>query len=158
VPNRKLVISLVLLLLLGLGLYLFLKSKSQKPITERIYTKEKVTESEKALVEGYPNVPVYPGMRIDKTFRKEQEGKTDFVGVWYFEGGDEKVPEIMGWYTVELKKAGWIVAGPVIDEGQNEVQVRAENTQSKMRIITSKRYEEDEGGAGDILLIEILEK
>ena len=157
-PYRKILTALILLFLVGFGLYLFTKSKSPKPITERIYTNETVTESNGTLVDGFPNVPIYPGMRIDKTYKKEQDGKTDYVAVWYFDGGDAKVPEMMKWYIDEYKKSGWTVTGPFIDEGQNELHIKTENSQYKTRVMSSKRLEEDEGGPGNIILFEALEK
>lgn len=158
-PYKKLLVFVVLLFILGLGVYLYKKSQPKPNITEgRVYTNEKTTEAEGTLVGEFPKFPIYPGMRTDKTFRKEQGEKTDFVGAWYFEGGDNKVPVIMKWYVDELKKAGWKVEGPFIDEGQGEVHINAENTNHTARVMSSERYDEDPGGPGDIILVEILEK
>lgn len=158
-PKRKIIIFLVLfLVIVAIGFYLYNKSRAPKPSLVRIYTNEKVSEADSTLIEGFPNIPIYPGMRVDKTYKKEQEGKTDYVAVWYYEGGDEKIGEIMKWYIDEFKKGGWTVEGPFIDEGQNEVHINVENSQYRAQVMNSERIAEDQGGAGDIILVEILEK
>ena len=158
-PKRKLVITtLLFFLLLTFGFYLFNKGKTQKNATGRIYTNEKVTESSGSLVEDFPNVPVYPGIRLDKSYKKVQEGKTDFSAVWYYEGSDDQSPIFMKWYVEEFKKEGWIVEGPFVDESENELSIRAQNSKYVLRLFNSERDEGDEGGAGKIIVVDMIEK
>ncbi|OGM62316.1 hypothetical protein A2961_02275 [Candidatus Woesebacteria bacterium RIFCSPLOWO2_01_FULL_39_21] len=153
--RAKILVVFVLLLFVVLGLYLFKKSKTPEVSTDRVYTDEKVTEEAGMLIENFPDIPIYPGITVDKTYKKEQSGKTDYTAVWFYEGN---IHEIMNWYADELKKAGWTVVGPFVFEAEDDLEINAENSMYTLRLLNSERGEDETGKAGKLIMADILEK
>lgn len=128
----------------------------ENPI-DRIYTSETVTESSVLLVQGFPDFPLYPGLRLDNSFRKEQDGKVDYTAIWYFDEEETVIP-MMKWYTDELTASGWQVKGPYVDESEGELRIDAENDTYSLRLYNSERSEGETSGPGNIFVVDMFQK
>lgn len=124
---------------------------------QRVYTNETVTESTASLVQGFPDFPLYPGLRLDNSFRKEQVGKVDYTAIWYFDGEETVIP-MMKWYTDKLTASGWQVKGPYVDESEGELRIDAENSTYSLRLYNSERSEGETSGPGNIFVVDFFQK
>lgn len=149
----------VAFVLVCIAFYFFYKTEYPSSKPERVYTNETVTESAAQLVDGFPDIPVYPGLKLDKSYKREQNGKTDYNAFWYHEVPEEEITVLFKWYIDELKARGWEVSGPFADESEDELNLKGENTKYKLTIYNSERDEGDSGGpAGELIGVEIIEK
>lgn len=156
--SKKYFAAAIILIISISFFYLLNKSKSKTNSRDPIYTNEKVTEAKKELTAGFPALPIYPGILLDSSYKREQEGKTDFSSFWIYQGDESKAIEIMKWYVDELKKEGWKVAGPFMDEGEYELFITAENPIYNLRIYNSESEPDDVGPKGKLLVFDLKEK
>lgn len=126
-----------------------------KQIPNNSFPQEKVIETEGELVDGFPDIPIYPTLKIDKTYKKVLGGKTNYLGIWYYKG-DIKI--ILDWYVIELKKAGWSVTGPFVQEGENDLEIDAENADYNLRLLNSEREKGDRYTPGEIITADLTQK
>lgn len=97
--------------------------------------KEEVTGE---LVEGFPELPVYPGATILKSYKKQEGEKVGFEANWEV---DVSVDEIMAWYIDALREAGWIFEEePVVDKTFEQFII-AQKDESRV-YLTVEREEE----------------
>ncbi|OGK11374.1 hypothetical protein A2954_03420 [Candidatus Roizmanbacteria bacterium RIFCSPLOWO2_01_FULL_37_12] len=137
--------------------FIILPSQEKKTSaqTNNNQVQETVYESAGSLILGFPDIPVYSNLVVDKSFKKELNGKTNYVATWFFEGDNK---EIMKWYADEFVKTGWTVVGPFIYESENKLEIDAENSMYKLRLLNTEREEGDTGKPGELIMVEIIQK
>jgi len=73
------------------------------------------TIEEQEFVNNFPNVPIYPGAKLEKTSTNKTPYGQFYEGVWKVQG---QVPEVIKWYVRELEQTGWLVKLPSADLNQ----------------------------------------
>src|SRR3989344_6697506 len=122
----------ILVLTLGLAIlagatFFFIKSsrKQSTPApspttTTQPFQSELITDLNGQLDQNSPNLPICPGAKLIKSFRKTFADKVGYTLVWE---STQPVKTVMAWYTSELGKSGWTIAeGPEpTDSSQEQV-------------------------------------
>lgn len=144
-PKTLLFPMLAFLVILSLVIGVFVtKSIDKKRATEIpeavVVQKE---DLEGALVSDFPSMPIYPNSELLRTYRKSEDGKVGYEGVWQSE---DSSPEVMGWYIKSLTSSDWVVVEEPYDplaDGEQFLVVEKEGITLNLTI-------ENEGGLTSI--------
>jgi hypothetical protein len=100
---------LILVLVVG-GLWVISK-KGETTVEQEQITVEK-EELQGEIVSGFPDIPVYARSELIYTYKKMENGKNGYEGVWKT---DESVSVVMNWYIENLEQFGWNIIEPPDD-------------------------------------------
>lgn len=93
------------------------------------------TSTKGKLVEGFPQLPTYPGARVANSYKKESDGKIGYEAVYL---SDKPAKEAMLWYRDELTKLGWSIYNEQIEEVESEFSIMAERGKEKVNVFAEK--------------------
>jgi len=112
-----------------------------EPQPEQQVRSEKV-EVEGKLVEGFPQLPIFPDATVEKSYKKESGGKVGYEAVYL----TNKFPkEAMVWYREELEKQGWTIIDEQIEGTESEFSLMVERGGKKVNV-----FAENEDGETEI--------
>ena len=63
-------------------------------------------EIEKALVEDFPSIPLYPGAAIDESYEKIVKGEQGYEAEWYTK---DSIRQVLEYYEKALPEDGWVL-------------------------------------------------
>jgi len=97
------------------------------------------TTAKGKLVEGFPQIPTYPGSRVLNSYKKEGDGKVGYEAHYFT---DQPAKEAIIWYRDELNKLGWSIYDEQIEGIVGEFGIMAEKDKQKVNVFVDN---EDEG-------------
>lgn len=125
--KKIITIILVLTILVALGAFMYMRkgqlfiNNSGEAETKMVATDPAFPEVEGKLIEGFPDMPVYPGAKL---VASAKVNPADVADLGYRTRWDTKdgVIQVMQWYETELPKNGWEYEVPD-DQASNGEQV-----------------------------------
>lgn len=99
------------------------------------------TTAKGKLVEGFPQLPIFPDAVVEKSYKKESGGKIGYEAVYLSETPPK---EAMIWYRDELKKSGWSIYDEQIEEVESEFSIMAEREGKKLNVFAENEEGETE--------------
>ena len=96
--------------------------------------------ADKAIVGGFPPIPVYPEAELDSSYKKTSNGEIGYQAKWYTSDGTDIVSQ---WYVSELENTGWQFEEKTYTTTQNENFFIA--TKGQNRLYLGIEVEVDDG-------------
>lgn len=116
--NKKLLLPIVLVLaVVVFAAYMFMKkglpvmNKGEEAKVSEVATDPSFPEVMGKLIEGFPELPVYPGATLVASAKTNPDGVADlgYRAKW---DTKDSVVQVMNWYETEMPKAGWEYTAP----------------------------------------------
>ena len=114
--KKSLLIILILVFLVGfIGVVTYLKVNNialpGQSVDKKIATDPNFVEVEGKLIDGFPEIPVYPDAELVGSSKPNGnfEETQGYRAKWYVSG---TVMEVMDWYIEELSMKGWTIVSP----------------------------------------------
>ena len=131
--TKRFPVFLLILVLIFISVALLLKNKQN--------VEPGKTTAKGKLVEGFPQIPTYPGSQIVNSYKKGSEGK---IGYEVHYSTDQPAKEAIVWYRDELKKLGWLIYEEQIEGIVGEFSLMAQKGQQKVNVFTENEEGETE--------------
>src|SRR3989344_8494272 len=126
---------LVLIILILFG-YIFINKNNQSR------REPGMTLIKGKLVESFPQLPVYPGSSVEKSYKKVAGARVGYEAEYLT---DKSPKEAMLWYKDELTKQGWTIISEEIEDEEGEFSLMLEKNGEKVKV-----FAENEDGKTEI--------
>jgi len=133
VMTKKVNIFLLILVLIFISIVFVQKNKQN--------VEPGKTTAKGKLVEGFPQIPTYPGSQILNSYKKEGDGKIGYEAQYI---SDRPGKEAIVWYRDELNKQGWSIYDEQIEGIVGEFSFMAEKDQQKVNVFAENEEGETE--------------
>lgn len=107
--SKMKIIAYTFLFLLGLNFFItneVQKSTYHPSFAQNVTPAIQFVETEKALVEDFPTMPIYPGAEIDDSYEKIVRGDQGYEAEWYTK---DSIRQVLEYYEKALPEAGWVL-------------------------------------------------
>jgi len=116
---------LVIAVVVGGGLWWMRRGRQSTLVETQTGNEPGLVEKKGELVEGFPQIPAYPGATLVRSYKKEDGGKTGWESKWIMQ---ERIPVISAWYLQQFAEEDWdIDEVPEDPNADGEVQLVVSN-------------------------------
>ena len=130
--NRSLLpLILIIVSILTVSTYALVSTSTPTSITS--YAK---IEKLGGVVLDFPKIPVYPGAKIENSYKKSERDVIGYQGTWV---AQDKVGKIMAWYVEKLPQDGWtVLAYPEFPDAPKESFAQFQKGNLRLNLIVER--------------------